>query len=168
MMSILHVCRLFRSTLPLVVLLALPLSAAPAQGDATLGATVADSGPVSHPARIVWQSPSKASTGSMPIGNGDIDANVWVEQNGDLVFYISKTDAWSENCRLLKLGRVRVRLDPPLYAPGATFEQRLNLTNGLIEITSSAENRASGLQFFVTPADRRADVVVGRKMRNEN
>jgi len=149
MMSILHVCRLVRSTLPLAVLLTLPLWTAAAQGDATLGATVADAGPASHPARIVWHSPSKDSTGSMPIGNGDIGANVWVEQNGDLVFYISKTDAWSENCRLLKLGRVRVRLDPPLYAPGATFAQRLNLTNGLIEITSSTENRASSLQFWI-------------------
>jgi hypothetical protein len=108
MMSILHVCRLFRSTLPLAVLLALPLSAAPAQGDATLGATVANSGPASHSARIVWQSPSKASTGSMPIGNGDIGANVWVEQNGDLVFYISKRqipsrrrkDTWDLSHRL--------------------------------------------------------------------
>ena len=43
---------------------------------------------------IVWESPSKDHHGSMPIGNGDIGLNVWVEKNGDLSFYIGKTDAW--------------------------------------------------------------------------
>ena len=28
---------------------------------------------------VVWDSPSKDATGSMPIGNGDIGLNVWVE-----------------------------------------------------------------------------------------
>ena len=43
---------------------------------------------------VIWNSPSNNSSGSMPIGNGDIGMNLWVEANGDLVFYISKTDAW--------------------------------------------------------------------------
>ncbi|MCF7973492.1 MAG: DUF5703 domain-containing protein, partial [Phycisphaerae bacterium] len=60
--------------------------------------------------RLVWTSPSQDSRGAMPIGNGEVGANVWVETNGDLLFYLSRTDAWSENCRLLKLGRVRVTL----------------------------------------------------------
>lgn len=101
------------------------------------------------PQDLAWSAPGRGPRDSMPIGNGDIGANVWVEENGDLVFYISKTDAWSENCRLLKLGRVRVRLDPPLYGPGATFEQRLSLTKGLIEITSSTGSRASSIQFWI-------------------
>jgi len=42
---------------------------------------------------IIWTTPGINSQGSMPIGNGDIGANVWVDDNGDLVFYISKTDA---------------------------------------------------------------------------
>src|SRR6266404_5087673 len=61
---------------------------------------------------VVWTSPSKDSSGSMPLGNGDIGLNLWVEESGELVFYIGKTDAWSESARLLKLGRVRVRLSP--------------------------------------------------------
>jgi hypothetical protein len=46
---------------------------------------------------IVWDIPSKDMNGSMPLGNGDIGTNVWMEENGDLVFYISKTDSWSDN-----------------------------------------------------------------------
>ena len=57
---------------------------------------------------VVWDSPSQNAAGSMPIGNGEVGLNVWVETNGDLLFYISRTDTWSECNRLLKLGRVRV------------------------------------------------------------
>jgi hypothetical protein len=46
---------------------------------------------------LVWDTPGKNSSDSMPIGNGDIGANVWVEQNGDLLILISKTDSWDEN-----------------------------------------------------------------------
>jgi hypothetical protein len=34
---------------------------------------------------VIWDSPSADCHGSMPIGNGDLAANVWVEPNGDLV-----------------------------------------------------------------------------------
>ncbi len=45
-----------------------------------------------------WDSPGPSSAASMPIGNGDIGLNVWVETNGDLLFYIGKTDAWGKTC----------------------------------------------------------------------
>ena len=86
---------------------------------------------------VVWNSPSEDSRGSMPLGNGDIGLNVWVEKSGDLVFYISKTDAWSDNVAggkgLPKVGRVRVKLSPPL-ATGNDFVQTLKLATGEIEI----------------------------------
>ena len=44
---------------------------------------------------VVWDSPSKDYNGSMPIGNGDLAANVWVEPTGDLIFYLSKSDSWT-------------------------------------------------------------------------
>ncbi|MEN6603290.1 MAG: DUF5703 domain-containing protein, partial [Bryobacteraceae bacterium] len=44
---------------------------------------------------VTWDSPSRDSSGSMPLGNGDIGLNLWVEEGGDLLFYISKTDALS-------------------------------------------------------------------------
>jgi hypothetical protein len=43
---------------------------------------------------VSWDVPGPGSAESMPIGNGDIGLNVWVETNGELAFYISKTDAW--------------------------------------------------------------------------
>ena len=61
---------------------------------------------------VIWDTPSTDAMGSMPLGNGDIGLNVWVEQDGDLRFYISKVGAWSERARLLKIGRVRVQFTP--------------------------------------------------------
>ncbi len=83
---------------------------------------------------VVWTSPSKDSSGSMPLGNGDIGLNVWVEKNGDLLFYISKSDAWSESVRLLKLGRIRISLTPNPFKEGFPFRQTLNLRGGEIEV----------------------------------
>lgn len=85
---------------------------------------------------VSWNVPGPTSAQSMPIGNGDIGLNVWVETNGDLVFYISKTDAWSEDnlgsWGLLKLGKVRVSLSPqPTVSP---FLQVLQLKSGEILI----------------------------------
>jgi hypothetical protein len=73
----------------------------------------------------------------MPIGNGDIGANVWVEKNGDLAFYISKTDAWSETGRLLKLGKVVVTVTPNPFNE-KTFSQELILENGEILVSYGA------------------------------
>ncbi|MBM3494141.1 MAG: LamG domain-containing protein [Armatimonadetes bacterium] len=93
---------------------------------------------------VVWKSPSLDSNGSMPIGNGDIGLNVWVEEGGDLLFYISKTDAWDEHCRLLKLGRVRVTLTPNPFAKGRPFRQELRLRQGEIAVTALTEPGAAG------------------------
>lgn len=40
---------------------------------------------------------------SVPIGNGDLGANVWLAKDG-LTLLLSKTDNWSELMRLLKTG----------------------------------------------------------------
>ena len=79
----------------------------------------------------------------MPIGNGDLAANVWVEPNGDLLFYLSKSDSWSGEQELLKLGRIRVKMDPALVADGAVFKQELDLKTGTIRINSQPATRNS-------------------------
>ena len=81
---------------------------------------------------VTWDSPSGDSFGSMPLGNGDVGANVWVESNGDLVFYLSKVDAFDAGHLLPKLGRVRLRLDPALAT--TDFQQTLVLRDAAIEV----------------------------------
>jgi hypothetical protein len=97
---------------------------------------------------VIWDSPSLNSSGSMPIGNGDIGTNMWIEENGDLVFYISKTDAWDENGRLCKIGRVRVKFDPALSVTDG-FRQELKLREGFIEIKSKIQNQPVTIRLWV-------------------
>ena len=85
---------------------------------------------------VVWTTPSEGSAGSMPLGNGDVGANLWVEAGGDLLLLLSKTDAWDAHGRLLKLGRVRIALTPNPFAKGLPFRQELTLRQGLVEIVA--------------------------------
>lgn len=86
------------------------------------------------PQPVVWGSPSKDARGSMPAGNGELGINAWVEPDGDLLLYLGRTDAWSENGRLLKLGRVRISFTPSLAGSGKDFHQELDYRDGLIKI----------------------------------
>jgi alpha-L-fucosidase 2 len=85
---------------------------------------------------VTWNSIGTNENDSMPVGNGDVAANVWTEQNGDLVLLVAKADAWAESGALMKLGRVRVQLNPNPFAGAANFAQVLKLENGAIELKS--------------------------------
>jgi alpha-L-fucosidase 2 len=83
---------------------------------------------------VAWNSLGTNENDSMPLGNGDIALNAWTEQNGDIVLLLAKSDAWSENGQLLKLGRVRVRLTPNPFVSASSYQQTLRLESGQIEI----------------------------------
>ena len=96
---------------------------------------------------VTWHSPNADASGSMPLGNGDIGLNAWIEPSGELVFYISKTDSWGDNARLLKVGRVRVRLAPPL--PVTEFRQTLRLREGTMEAVYGEGDGATTIRLWV-------------------
>jgi len=111
---------------------------------------------------VTWDTPGPSSSQSMPTGNGDIGLNVWVEPNGDLCFYIGKTDAWGAASDteknqwikaggiLMKLGKVRVSVNPnPLLNPGAPFRQILKLHNNEIVVNEGAGDNAVQLRVWV-------------------
>lgn len=76
---------------------------------------------------VTWNELGTDENSSMPLGNGDLALNVWTEKNGDLLLLLAKSDSWSENGQLLKLGRVRVRLTPNPFAGTSAIEQTLKL-----------------------------------------
>jgi hypothetical protein len=98
---------------------------------------------------VVWDSPSADMHGSMPIGNGDLAANFWVEPSGDLVFYLSKSDSWDAEQELLKLGRVRIRLDKPFVRDGRPFRQELDLARGCIVVESGVGEDKTTVDFWI-------------------
>jgi hypothetical protein len=96
---------------------------------------------------IVWDNQSINSGESMPCGGGDIGLNVWVE-NGDLLFYISRSGTFDENNAFLKLGRIRIKLSPnPLN--GSEFRQEMVLRDGYIKIDGSDGKLSVSINLWV-------------------
>ncbi|MBI9016665.1 MAG: LamG domain-containing protein [Phycisphaerae bacterium] len=99
---------------------------------------------------VLWDSPSKDASGSMPLGNGDIGINTWMQENGDLIIYISKTDSWGDNSRLLKVGKVRISFSPNILEnPDTKFSQELKLKNGQIIISIMQGNKRLKCEIWV-------------------
>ncbi|UQZ80911.1 hypothetical protein SK3146_00067 [Paenibacillus konkukensis] len=86
---------------------------------------------------IAWDTPSRHSGESMPVGGHDIGLNVWVEGE-ELLFYMDRSGSFDENNQMLKLGRVRLRLHPSPFGEGCGFRQELKLREGYAEITGTA------------------------------
>jgi len=102
---------------------------------------------------VEWNTPGPSSAQSMPIGNGDIGLNVWVENNGDLMLYIGKTDSWGPDIKgskgLMKLGAVRVSFGTNLLSKGAPFLQTLKLAEGAIDIKQGTDQDGLQLRIWV-------------------
>lgn len=101
-----------------------------------------------EPYNVRWTSQSINSSGSMPMGNGDIGANLWVDQQGVLQFYISKTDAHSEIGRLLKIGKIALRFSPNILAE-KEFTQTLDLEKGMIRISGKKEEKTIEINCWI-------------------
>ncbi len=96
---------------------------------------------------VVWEAPSADHHGSMPLGNGSTGMNAWIEPSGDLCFFIGRTDSWGDNARLLKLGMVRVKLDPaPRTDP---FRQTLSLADATMEVRYGEGDDETVLRVWV-------------------
>lgn len=99
---------------------------------------------------VSWNTLS--TTGSlecMPLGNGDVTVNVWVEKDGDLMLYIGKPDAWAESTRLLKVGRVRVSLSPNPFEGTSRYSQILRLADGTLDIDAKSGEVSCSIKVWV-------------------
>src|ERR1700744_1407143 len=110
---------------------------------------------------VQWDTPGPGSAESMPLGNGDIGLNVWTEKNGDLLFYISKTDAWGGELSaqkdpwmqqggvLMKLGAIRISSDQDPLAKSSSFKQILKLGTGEILVQEGTGIHAVNYRVWV-------------------
>ncbi len=98
---------------------------------------------------VIWNSPGENYKSSMPLGNGDISLNAWVEPSGDLVFYIGKTDSWDDYGRLLKIGRVRVSLNPKPEVPLISFVQTQNISDATILVKFGKADNETEIKLWV-------------------
>ena len=97
----------------------------------------------SQHANVVWDTPSRNSSESMPCGGGDIGMNIWVEE-GDILFYLSRSGTFDENNCQLKQGRFRLRLSPnPFEAPTPTTARPWPSSGRTDRVQSIFRQRAS-------------------------
>lgn len=82
---------------------------------------------------VIYQTLGETDRSAMPMGNGELTASVWVDQKGDICFYLSRTDAISELDRTIKLGMFKVSISPIQFQEGC-FRQELSLLDGTISI----------------------------------
>ena len=118
---------------------------------------------------FTWTSPSHNSSESMPCGGGDVGMNVWVE-NGDLLFYVSRSGAFDENNTMLKQGRFRIRLSPNPFLNESDFRQTLKLNDGYVEISANGATIQLWVDVFkpVIHVDIQSKKTVSSEIRYEN
>lgn len=98
---------------------------------------------------VTWDVPGPSSQQSMPIGNGDIGLNLWVEPSGDLAFYIGKTDSWDTQNNLPKIGGMHISMNPTPMSAGAPFVQVLKLHESEIDIKEGSGPGEIDLRVWV-------------------
>jgi hypothetical protein len=111
-----------------------PAPAPPSPGPPSPPLPAAGSEADPSPHDIVWDSPSTTGArGALPLGSGECSASVWVEPNGDVLIYTTKSDSFDELSSRDKLARIRVRLEPRLQT-ATNFTQRLFLRNASVAV----------------------------------
>jgi alpha-L-fucosidase 2 len=104
---------------------------------------------------LEWKTPSVKEDDSMPLGNGDVGLNLWMENQSDIVFYISKVGAYANNSTTMKLGKIRVALPANTFT-NSDFSQTLDLSTGSIKITTGTGVNKIDLELWV---DAKAPVI---------
>ena len=89
----------------------------------------------------------------MPIGNGELVANVWVNaSDGALSMLLGRSDAWSSLAMPLKVGRLKLHLAPSPFVRPDSFAQRLHLENGTIDVAARRGNLSVSTRLWVDSA----------------
>ena len=85
---------------------------------------------------------------SIPIGNGDSGANVWIDTDGKINLLISKTDAISETTRMIKVGLVKISFEPQIFTENNLPSSTLDLQNGTITVTDKDNTTSVQIAAF--------------------
>lgn len=96
-----------------------------------------------------WTEPGLTQWGSLPLGNGDLTANVWLQNidnssnkyNYDLYFSFSKSDSYDLSGQRLKVIQLKLSFNPPISNSTAnSFTQILYVSNATMKIETDNYN----------------------------
>ena len=114
---------------------------------------------------VTWQEPAETDRSAMPLGNGEVGISLWVLADGEIQFYIARTDACTELDRCVKLGKVRIRFTPnraaadqgheaspqPKLGPAAANERPLPIGRLKVAPHSATHNAVLWVRRVLTP-----------------
>ena len=113
------------------------------------GASAADEPVPASPYEVIWDTPSPDTNGTMPLGNGEIALNAWIEPSGDLRFYIARTDAWDDSGRLVKVGALRIKVGDSSASRTKKFRQILTAKDGTLSASFGEGDAQVDLRLWV-------------------
>ncbi len=96
-----------------------------------------------HSYDFCFSGPMADGMQSIPLGNGEMGANVWYEEDGALRLLISRTDCWSESMRLLKAGLITLRLTPN------PFQEEIHFRFSLADATLHVFSREADVRLYM-------------------
>ncbi|MGC9085820.1 MAG: DUF5703 domain-containing protein [Thermoproteota archaeon] len=102
-----------------------------------------------NPYEVIWDTPSEDYNGTVPLGNGEVALNAWVEPSGDLRFYIARTDSWDDYGRLVKVGAIRISVGSNSKKKVDSFKQVLNVKNATMDVYYKKEGNEVNLKLWV-------------------
>ena len=100
---------------------------------------------------------------NMPIGNGRLVGLVWSDGNhantSGVGVLLARDDAYTELVQLVKLGRVRIQMQPDPFANASAFTQRLDLEAGEVQINATSGDGALSVALRLS-VDPQVDALV--------
>lgn len=106
----------------------------------------------------VFDTPARSPADSMPLGNGTLGLNAWVERSADIVFVLACVGgAGGFDGSSIRLGRVRVQMLPDAIVGRESdakpaIKQTLNLYNGRIEFMIGTGDREASVWLWIDAA----------------
>ena len=115
---------------------------------------------------VIWNDIQHESatfyTNTMPIGNGDLAANVIAGDAllGNLSVLISQSSAWSEAGDLIKVGIVEFSFDPNPFQFGKFFQMHLDIAEATVKFLLGGTNASSAALAVDMYIDSNNNVIV--------
>ena len=101
---------------------------------------------------VTYHTLGQTDRSAMPLGNGELCVSVWTNEQGEICFYLSRSDALTELDRTVKLGMVKLRFSPDPFT-GGDYVQTLDIADGNIHFTGdSAGGRKTEILMCVDTA----------------
>jgi hypothetical protein len=101
------------------------------------------------PYEVIWDTPSPDWNGSMPLGNGEVGINAWIDPSGDLNLLTARTDAWDDYGRLVKVGGLKLSLSGKAGRSMQGFRQHLNANTATISAEFGEEGDRVEFRLWV-------------------